>query len=83
MAVTCGRKTCSKVSVPFSMGTVLHHGSDNALTRDNSEVSVPFSMGTVLHHSVLSAIRGVSIVSVPFSMGTVLHRIAATGRNSA
>src|ERR1035441_2271655 len=36
------------VSVPFSMGTVLHP-SKSVSTTCSASVSVPFSMGTVLH----------------------------------
>ena len=64
------------VSVPFSMGTVLHlHRLPGVLVV--SHVSVPFSMGTVLHRRRPSATAWpTTSVSVPFSMGTVLHHLA-------
>ena len=37
------------VSVPFSMGTVLHRRDLNRTSASTFHVSVPFSMGTVLH----------------------------------
>ena len=65
----CGRPA---VSVPFSMGTVLHLCS-HARCRDTcSVVSVPFSMGTVLLCRLRRDTRADRDVSVPFSMGTVL-----------
>jgi len=39
----------STVSVPFSMGTVLHRTTYGSDAEENARVSVPFSMGTVLH----------------------------------
>ena len=60
------------VSVPFSMGTVLHRGEVD-IEGCSSSVSVPFSMGTVLHRPRSTGVSGRSHVSVPFSMGTVLH----------
>jgi hypothetical protein len=50
------RRACGFVSVPFSMGTVLHRprhtanaGSRPVVPFSMGDVSVPFSMGTVLH----------------------------------
>ena len=54
----------ARVSVPFSMGTVLHRQDQERHQRDDPGVSVPFSMGTVLH---------LVDRSKAFSMGTVLH----------
>ena len=61
------------VSVPFTMGTVLHPPCPLVLIR-LPPVSVPFSMGTVLHRQNQLLHITYSLVSVPFSMGTVLHR---------
>ena len=43
-----GKPALLAVSVPFSMGTVLHPFAGKLAT-DRPPVSVPFSMGTVLH----------------------------------
>jgi len=70
------------VSVPFSMGTVLHRSRSRYPTRSPRLVSVPFSMGTVLHlGNPVNAQYGYQ-VSVPFSMGTVLHRWHPSGRGA-
>src|ERR1700677_313097 len=66
------------VSVPFSMGTVLHPSGDRAAAR-GTPVSVPFSMGTVLHQGTRIDDKHDQRVSVPFSMGTVLHPDTWTG----
>jgi hypothetical protein len=61
------------VSVPFSMGTVLHQRL-RSVESSLPCVSVPFSMGTVLHLlGHFAALAMMNWVSVPFSMGTVLH----------
>ena len=46
------------VSVPFSMGTVLHRVEIIKLSADLKEVSVPFSMGTVLHRRGIPPLSG-------------------------
>ena len=52
----CGMlHVASSVSVPFSMGTVLHHRSQARRRSRNLLVSVPFSMGTVLLSSTAPA----------------------------
>ena len=71
---------CPYVSVPFSMGTVLHLPRSEESRRTSKKYihhSVPFSMGTVLHrHTNWKRVWSCTfMVSVPFSMGTVLHRI--------
>ncbi len=49
--VQIGAQEAAIVSVPFSMGTVLHRSSEIFNNDNFAYVSVPFSMGTVLHRA--------------------------------
>ena len=73
LSADCAIGCSVAVSVPFSMGTVLHRGCDLDAHRTGCIVSVPFSMGTVLHPPAFNRCSSTEFVSVPFSMGTVLH----------
>ena len=52
----CRTGSAVPVSVPFSMGTVLHRSGPESMRRQLLIVSVPFSMGTVLHLDRLSTV---------------------------
>ena len=72
------------VSVPFSMGTVLHPGSLRAIRACHLEFQSPSRWGRCcIAGSAAAACNTATFVSVPFSMGTVLHRTAGAACNTA
>ena len=70
-----GTRCESRVSVPFSMGTVLHPAeSHTILSPRTPEFQSPSRWGRCCIWKATPLPEGHPGVSVPFSMGTVLHR---------
>src|SRR5579863_236550 len=67
------------VSVPFSMGTVLHHRSHARKIATLIRFRPLLDGDGVASFTNLLFLNRNVLVSVPFSMGTVLHRAGGTG----
>ena len=74
MTTSRRREYIPLVSVPFSMGTVLHQGFAQGFAQGFVQFQSPSRWGRCCIPSGLAAHGGQVVVSVPFSMGTVLHR---------
>ena len=68
----------SPVSVPFSMGTVLHPSAASAGNSSPTPFQSPSRWGRCCISAGSTCCRCTRHVSVPFSMGTVLHRAVRT-----
>ena len=66
--------TATDVSVPFSMGTVLHQSIEGVGARRIHSFQSPSRWGRCCIADAVTGSERTAIVSVPFSMGTVLHR---------